>query len=148
MRPSGPRWRRAAASLTLAPAVAAILGGCSDLGSPVRPTVGVPDPATVSFAADIQSIFTARCVVCHGPPAPNAGMNLSAGVSYANLVGVVSTGYAPARRIVPGDTTASVLFNKVFGTGRYGATMPLGGSLSQAERHLIRTWIVEGAQNN
>jgi hypothetical protein len=75
-------------------------------------------------------------------------MNLSAATSFANLVNVVSTGYAPALRVAPGDTTASVLFHKVFGTGVYGATMPQGGSLPQSERALIRAWIVEGAPDN
>lgn len=106
-------------------------------------------PVTVSFAADVQPIFTDRCLGCHAGPVPTANLDLSAGASRPNLVNVVSTGYAPALRVAPGDTTASVLFHKVFGTGVYGARMPFGGaSLPQVELDRIRTWIVEGARDN
>jgi len=106
-------------------------------------------PVTVSFAADIQPIFTNRCIGCHGPPVPTANLDLSTGASHANLVNVVSTGYAPALRVAPADTAGSVLFHKVFGTAVYGARMPFGGAaLPQAELDRVRAWILEGARDN
>jgi hypothetical protein len=105
-------------------------------------------PSTVSFATDIQPIFTTSCVGCHGPPQPTGDTDLTAGASYGSLVNVVSSGYAPAVRVIPGDTTHSVLYHKVFGTGQYGPAMPLGGTISQSDRTKIRTWIIEGARNN
>jgi len=105
-------------------------------------------PATVSFATDIQVIFTTSCVGCHGSPQPSGGADLTAGSSYASLVDAVSNGYAPAVRVIPGDTTHSVLYHKVFGTGQYGPAMPLGGTISQSDRIKIRTWITEGARDN
>ena len=106
-------------------------------------------PATVSFAADVQPIFTDRCLGCHSGPVPTAGLDLGSGASHADLVGVVSAGYAPALRVAPGDTAASVLYHKVFGTGGYGARMPFGGpALPAVELDRIRTWIREGARDN
>ncbi len=126
-----------------------LLPGCSDLGEPLRPARPPAPPAvTVSFAADIQPILTSNCIGCHGSVAPTANLDLSAGASRANLVNVVSSGYAPALRVAPADTSASVLFHKVFGTGSYGAQMPFGGSLPQVERERIRAWILEGARDN
>ena len=105
-------------------------------------------PSAVSFAADIQPILTNNCVPCHGPPVPQNHMNLSEGVSYANLVNVVSFEFAPAIRVVPSDTAASVVYHKIYGDGRFGPQMPFGGSLQTVERNSIRDWILEGARNN
>jgi hypothetical protein len=105
-------------------------------------------PATVSFATDIQPIFATTCVGCHASPAPSGNLDLGPTVGYGNLVNVVSSGYAPAVRVVPGDPALSVLYHKVFGTGQYGAAMPFGGTISPADRTRIQTWIAEGARNN
>lgn len=108
---------------------------------------GVSPPITVHFANDIQPIFTANCTSCHGV-AGNGGMDLRAGVSYANIVNVVSQGYAPAVRIKPYDTGASVLYGKITNSGQYGGGMPPTGPISTAQRTLIHDWIVEGAPDN
>ena len=105
-------------------------------------------PATVSFTTDIQPIFTTTCMVCHAPPQLSGNMDLSPGAGYGSLVNVVSSGYPPAVRVVPGDPTLSVLYHKVFGTGQYGSAMPLGGTISQSDLTKIQTWIAEGARNN
>ena len=105
-------------------------------------------PATVSFTTDIQPIFTTTCMVCHAPPQLSGNMDLSPGAGYGSLANVVSSGYPPAVRVVPGDPTLSVLYHKVFGTGQYGSAMPLGGTISQSDLTKIQTWIAEGARNN
>lgn len=91
---------------------------------------------TVDYETQIQPIF-GSCTGCHGN---NGGLSLAAGQSYNNLVDVVSQGYAPALRVASGDPAASVLYNKVAGTGVHGATM---GSLSADQIALISTWITE-----
>lgn len=103
-----------------------------------------------SYAAQIQPIFTSSCAVagCHEGAFPTGGLVLTSGTSYGNLVNVVSSGYAPAVRVVPADTSASVLFHKVKGTGVYGPQMPAFGSLTAAEIRLIILWIAAGAPNN
>ncbi len=95
---------------------------------------------TVDFDTEIQPIFNANCTGCHGT---SAGLSLAEGVSYNNLVDVVSNNYAPALRVVSGDPTTSVLYNKVAGTGVNGQQMPVGGSLTTDQVALISTWITE-----
>jgi len=94
----------------------------------------------VDFDSEIQPIFTNSCVSCHG----NSGaLSLAVGSSYNNLVDVVSNNYSPAVRVVPGDPSASVLYNKVAGTGVNGQRMPRGGQLTEAQITLISNWITE-----
>lgn len=117
-----------------------LLAGCSDEGEPVAPG----SPAPVSFIGDVQPIFDARCIVCHGAEA-TAGMDLRAPQSHGNIVGVQATSY-PALRVAPFDPGASVLYDKVSGGGMYGEQMPQGGPpLSTAQIETIRRWIAEGA---
>jgi len=103
------------------------------------------DPAAADggvYAADIQTIFTARCVTCHGL---NGDLDLSSGVSYGNLVSVESAGYAPYMRVQPGDPDNSVLYGKVSGSA-FGDRMPLGQPpLTEAGIDDIRQWIADGA---
>ncbi|MBK6831901.1 MAG: c-type cytochrome [Flavobacteriales bacterium] len=91
-------------------------------------------------------IFEQNCWVCHPPM---GGMDLGEAEAYANLVNVASTGYAPSLRIVPGDPAASVLWQKVTGSGEFGLTMPPNGTtLSFEELQTILDWIEQGAQDN
>lgn len=117
----------------------------------------VPEPGapidTAYFTTEVLPIFTLHCWNCH--PVSGAldlgASEASPGVSqaYANLVNVVTTGYAPNVRITPGDPDASVLWHKVSGTGTYGLTMPPSGTtLNAAELQTIRDWIEQGALNN
>ena len=100
----------------------------------------------ISFAADIQAIFTASCTFCHvaGGSAP---MSLAAGSAIGDLVSqpaVTTTG----TRVIPGDSANSVLFKKVSGTTA-GPQMPLGGApLPAFSQGLIKVWIDMGAANN
>ena len=99
----------------------------------------------VDFDTEIQPIFTNSCVGCHGS---SGGLSLVAGSSFNNLVDATSQGYSPAVRVVPGDPGASVLYNKVAGTGVYGQRMPQGGQLTAEQIALISSWITElGAAN-
>ena len=107
---------------------------------------------TVSFAADVQPIFTASCAQsnCHGAR-PQASLSLEAGRSWSELVGVTSTAMACRERIlvVPGSEADSYLMNKLLGTDICGSQMPKRGeSLSSAELDTIRAWICHGAAND
>jgi len=134
----------------LGPSVCLVTTGvnCADV---VMLGTGGSSGQTVSFANDIQPIFNASCAVsgCHVQPAPKAGLVLAAGGSYANLVGVTSQNYSPAQRIVSGDPSTSVLYNKISNTGQFGGKMPPSGiGLSAQQIELIRLWILEGAADN
>ena len=97
----------------------------------------------VDYSDQIQPIFNNNCTMCHGS---SGGLDLSEGVSYYNLVDVISQDYAPSLRVAPGSATNSVLWNKVANTGTYGSAMPQGSSgLNANEAQLIETWINNGA---
>jgi len=92
--------------------------------------------------------------LCHGSVAPQGGLDLTAGNSYANLVGVPGQGASPAmKRVEPGDPATSFLYNKLAAatipghpTGG-GSPMPTGGAPALTPEHLeaIERWIRGGA---
>ncbi len=96
----------------------------------------------VSYIDDIQPVFNDHCVACHGS---NGGLSLEEEVSYGNLVNVEARGYPGMIRVVPWDSSSSVLYLKVTGDSSVGTQMPVGGELSTNEIDLIRDWIDEGA---
>lgn len=104
--------------------------------------------ATVDFATQIQPIFNENCAFsgCHAADTASGGLVLEEGQAYANLVNVTSSEVAPDKRVVPGNSGASFLIEKLTNTQpRAGAQMPLGSNLPANQIELIRTWIDEGA---
>lgn len=90
-----------------------------------------PDPSTpVSYSADMQPFFDARCVSCHGSVAPN----LSASVGYNNLI---QGGY-----INLATPENSLLYTKI----NVGGTME--AYANSAQRQMTLLWIEQGALNN
>ena len=99
--------------------------------------------ATVSFATQVQPIFTASCVAaCHTPGGIAAFLNLTAGSSFASLLQSASP------TVIPGSSATSRLYVRISGaTG--GLQMPLGAPpLSAANQTLVKDWIDQGAANN
>lgn len=110
----------------------------------------VGSDATLS---NIQAnIFTTSCAFsqCHGGDFPKQGLDLTAGRSYASLVGVQSQERPALDRIEPGEPDNSYLYLKITGDPSIaGDRMPFGApALSSDKIDLIRQWIIEGAQNN
>jgi len=120
-----------------------LLAGCSDHGTAPPPDDG-GGAGPVSYAADVQPIWNANCVVCHGV---NGGLDLGAPGSRANLVGVASTSWGGVR-VVAGDPGSSVLYRKLTGDGGVGDRMPQGGALDPGDIETVRRWIAEGAGDN
>ncbi len=90
--------------------------------------------AEVSYQADIQPIFDARCTACHGG---TSGLFLT---SYDQAM----RGGVKGPDIIPGDPAQSRLIQYV----RRGY-MPLGGPpLSQAQIETLTNWVAAGAPNN
>ncbi len=114
---------------------------------------GDPPPAAkgdVSFAKSVQPLFAKKCAnaSCHGA-AKSAGMQLTSGMAYANIVNVASSEDPKLMRVKPGAPDESWLVMKLEGKQTFGARMPLsGGYLSDAQIQMIRQWIQAGAQNN
>lgn len=138
---------RAAAAL----AACALTAGCGGDG-----TVGMMEPPPGSDAATLTEIqndvFTPRCALpgCHAAPAPEQGMDLSAGHAHGAIVGVASAELAPYLRVAPGDGASSYVLMKLAGDPRIvGERMPFGGPyLTEAEIERVRSWIDAGALDN
>jgi len=117
-------------------------------------TSTTPGPAPVSFSADVQPIFTTNCALagCHTGPSPEEGLDLSAGRSYARLVGVDSRECGQFKRVRSGRSDASYLVFKLAGPPQpcfSGDRMPRNAPpLSASDQETIRKWIAQGAANN
>ena len=77
-------------------------------------------------------------------------MDLSAGRTHSNTVGVPSVEQPAFLRVAPGDPEGSYLVHKIEGRGSIsGDPMPQGGPpLSSTEIADIRAWIAAGAMND
>jgi hypothetical protein len=76
-------------------------------------------------------------------------LDLRAGRSYAQLVGVASTQDPSTLRVEAGDAQNSYLVIKIEGRQSIGSRMPLGRtSLSAEETGTVRNWIGLGAEDN
>lgn len=111
----------------------------------------------VSFAMDVAPLLDATCSArgCHsagpGIKPPQAGLDLTASQSYANLVGVASSGCSGRIRVTAGDVAGSYLINKLRGVDMCtGETrMPKGDPpLPEAQISMIEAWICQGAPEN
>ncbi len=119
-----------------------VLGGCGV--DPTGEFVRIDDPVngggggpTISFAFDIQPIFTQDCIRCHG----GAG-----GLSLDSYSKVIEGGISGAI-VIPGNPDQSLLVRRLDGTEP--PTMPADGPpLTAPEIGRIRQWILEGALNN
>jgi hypothetical protein len=107
-------------------------------------------PAAVMFAKDVQPLLTRSCALssCHGA-AKSAGMQLTAGMAYGNIVNVKSTEVPQLMRVKPSKPDSSYAVMKLEGRQTVGAQMPLtGGPLPAAEIQAFRDWIKAGAKND
>ncbi|WP_372745438.1 hypothetical protein [Lutibacter sp.] len=93
--------------------------------------VEIPDTQVVSFASDIQTIFS-KCTSCHGG---SINPDLREGNSYNALVPTYVTA---------GDADASRLYNYLPGNGHHDVSV----TLSATEIALVKAWINQGANNN
>ncbi len=120
--------------------------GCSDMGVQPAPVQSTPTPQTtprtVSFASDVLPVFSnprVGCLGCHG-----GTNNLFVGTVADLLRGGL---HGPA--IVPGNSTGSLLIQKIGPNPPFGVRMPDGGTpLPDSTIQLIKDWIDQGAQNN
>lgn len=116
-------------------------------------TAGETGSGAVSYTMDIQPIWDANCVVgCHtaGGSGDLTGMLiLTPDMSYAELVGPMSTEALALKLVEGGNPDNSYLWHKLNGTfqdvGGNGAMMPLTGMLSPTQLGTIEAWIDGGA---
>jgi hypothetical protein len=103
---------------------------------------------TYTHAVDVQPIWTATCTSCHSGSSASGSLRLSS-PAWSRIVDQPSRQLTSMDLVEPGDTSHSYLYLKLTGAhtaaGGSGSTMPASGSLSSADRAIIRTWIEEGA---
>lgn len=106
----------------------------------------------MSFAADVQPIFTASCAQngCHKGNNAQQNLDLSVGKSYQALVGVAAQQCNDGRkRVLPGQPSESYLMDKMMDVDLCGGTqMPKLAMLPANELEAITNWICQGAPNN
>ncbi len=119
----------------------------------------------VSFATDVQAIFSQHCAVpmCHVANGTPGGPILIPGMAYSKIyqVGSAECPDPPATLpascaqpydlITPGSPSNSYLYLKISGSPPIGSMMPpatTGDSLSPTEIATIMNWIESGAPND
>lgn len=104
---------------------------------------------TVFFEQQIQPIFNQTCGNCHIGSSVG-GLNLDPGSAHGNIVGVRSLQNPNMSLITPGNPDQSYLYQKLLENGNFfNERMPRNRApLSTGQIELVKTWILEGAQNN
>ncbi|MEQ8277830.1 MAG: hypothetical protein RMA76_21370 [Deltaproteobacteria bacterium] len=118
----------------------------------VTAACGGSEPATFTEVQD--QVLTPACAFssCHSTAnANNAGMlDLTAGVAFAELVGVNAVEAPDRVLVVAGDVAGSYLVDKIEDTNLPAGAreMPPGQPLSAERIELVRSWIEAGAAND
>ncbi|MCI0660529.1 MAG: DUF1549 domain-containing protein, partial [Acidobacteria bacterium] len=103
---------------------------------PLLPSVAAQSP--IDFQREIQPIFAQTCYQCHGPKKALGQLRL-------DLKAFAMKGGISGPSIIPGNSKASRLMQRILGEGDE-MQMPLGGDPLKPEQiELIRKWIDQGA---
>jgi len=97
-----------------------------------------PVAIEISFATDIQPIFTESCVACHGGAIEP---DLTSGNAYASLTDIPGG-------IVAGDAEGSELVEMLEHAPSADSPMPPSAPIATSKINLIKAWINQGAKNN
>jgi len=118
--------------------------------NPTEPPQNTASQAPSSKLSDIQTkVFNVSCALsgCHGSTNNQAGLSLTAGNSYSNLVNVQSFLFPQFKRVLP-DSSSKSLIIKIL-KGEVSPRMPFNRTpLSNAVIDSIAKWIDNGALNN
>lgn len=125
--------------------------GCSG-NNPTEPST-TPDPgqqASLSKLSEIQAaVFSQNCTSsgCHGTSNNQANLLLTDGNSFSNLVNVQSVLFPQYKRVVPGNSSQSLIIKIL--KGEVSPRMPLNREPLPADLiDSIAAWIDKGAPNN
>lgn len=96
------------------------------------------------YRRDILPILSDRCFACHGPDSASREAGLRLDQAEAATAELDSGSHA----IVPGDSAASALFERIESTDPAMAMPPVdsGKTLSDTEKALLRRWVEAGAE--
>src|SRR5437016_1815603 len=93
-------------------------------------------PSKIDFRRDVQPLFKAHCVGCHGPTQQMSNFRLDRR-SDAMRGGTIAV-------IAPGNSAGSRLYHKLIGN-EYGPQMPPTGPLKVEQTDVIKAWLYQGA---
>src|SRR5215216_1631680 len=108
------------------------------VGVLVTGTASAHDQVKIDFVRDVQPLFQAHCIECHGPKQQKHGFRLD------RRRDAMRGGGGASRVIAPGTSEASRLYLRLIGD-RYGQQMPPEGTMSPDEIKVIKAWIDQGA---
>ena len=121
------------------------------------PIAKIPVAHNIEYGSAIQSIFndfsgmSTGCIDCHFDidQNPSGNLDLTAGVSWHNIVNVASDENSNYKYVVPFHPEQSLLFQKInCDFPAVGSRMPLdnyGGGLTVNQQALVYDWIADGA---
>ena len=117
--------------------------------TPTTPTTPATGNLTATLSSIQSEVFNPSCVAHHGPSVAEAGLDISEGRSFENLVNVTSA-QVGLDLVEPNDAENSYLIHKLDGrAGIVGARMPPNGPfITEEALDIIKQWINEGAQDN
>lgn len=100
------------------------------------------------LAAIQTGVFDKTCAQCHGgSTSAAAGLHLTSGNAYSNLVNVASTKVQDGVRVIPGDAANSVLHNVINPGNAAGLEFSHEGMITDSKvLNLIDEWINGGAK--
>lgn len=118
--------------------------------NPTQPDTNTNSQILSGKLSDIQSkIFNNSCALasCHGNSNNQANLLLTEGQAYSNLVNVQSVLFPQYKRVVPGNSSESLIIKIL--KGEVSPRMPLNKDPLSAEViDSIAAWIDHGALNN
>ena len=120
-----------------------LIAGCgSQPAAPAAPKAGIPASSDVSFAKDIQPIFSQTCMPCH-----TGGKDAKGSYDLTCYPGTMDNGSDSTPNVIPGNADSSTLYRLVNGT--VTPQMPKGRpALNAAQLATIKKWIDQGAKND
>lgn len=92
--------------------------------------------------SDLEALFTRACIGCHGSVGAYAGLRLSPGFAWGELVSAESAEAPGVLLVEPGRPDRSYLVEKIScAVPQVGVSMPTGGLLPEEDRQLVIDWI-------
>lgn len=118
--------------------------------------IGEVEPEVYALS-DVQPAFQrAGCIVCHSGSSPAGGMLLNSVTNARDAffviadgdttpVAATTTAGAGKNRVEPGDPAASHLYERITSSDPSIQMPPTGSRMDDADKELIRQWILSGA---
>lgn len=120
-------------------AVVALVGCPGSLENPERFSQNAT-AARPGAACDAPKLIASKCGACHGGPKPLGGLALDTPAALDAMIDRAAIGGA-GKLVDPNAPAASVLLTKLETPAPFGAPMPPSGSLPDAERQCIVSWV-------